>query len=342
MNRDQIILQLQQDYMKRREDNLRLYEQRVDEACERCPGLRELLNARHALVLGGIRASLVERKEGSSQQLPNAMNLLNDKIAAALKAGGLSPDTLKPIYTCPICRDEGYLFEPSRHMCTCMERELNRRILGEAGLQDDRQTFENFREEIFSDVPGRNGVSPRQTALLARNVCQAYADSFPNTSPDNLLLTGKSGLGKTYLLCCIAHRLAQADAERRRRAPQTGRSKSVNIQIYAAKKNPDVLKAERFFKERRISYQTMDLKKHKLGKKELELFVRAAGGAQALVDRSSQKALERPVAHMSSDALIVEALLDDPAALVSPIVRNGNKVTIGAQEDVWKEWVAQG
>ena len=115
----------------------------------------------------------------------------------------------------------------------------------------------------------------------------------------------------------------------------------MNIQIYAAKKNPDVLKAERFFKERRISYQMMDLKKHKLGRK-LELFARAAGGAQALVDRSGQKALERPVAHMSSDALIVEALLDDPAALVSPIVRNGNKVTIGAQEDVWKEWVAQG
>ena len=73
-----------------------------------------------------------------------------------------------------------------------------------------------------------------------------------------------------------------------------------------------MLKAERFFKERRIPYQTMDLKKHKLGKKELVLFVRAAGGAQALVDRSSQKALERPAAHMSSDALIVEALLDDP------------------------------
>ena len=85
-----------------------------------------------------------------------------------------------------------------------------------------------------------------------------------------------------------------------------------------------------------------DLKKHKLGRRERELFARAAGGAQALVDRSGQKALERPVAHMSSDTMIVEALLDDPAALVSPIVRNGNKVTIGAQEDVWKEWVAQG
>ena len=57
----------------------------------------------------------------------------------------------------------------------------------------------------------------------------------------------------------------------------------MNIQIYAAKKNPDVLKAERFFKERRIPYQMMDLKKHKLGRRELELFARAAGGAQEAV-----------------------------------------------------------
>ena len=116
----------------------------------------------------------------------------------------------------------------------------------------------------------------------------------------------------------------------------------MNIQIYAAKKNPDVLKAERFFKERRIPYQMMDLKKHKLGRRELELFARAAGGAQTLVDRSSQKALERPVAHISSDSLILDALMDDPSALVSPIVRNGSKATVGAQEAVWKEWAAQG
>ena len=64
-------------------------------------------------------------------------------------------------------------------------------------------------------------------------------------------------------------------------------------------RNPDVLKAERFFKERRIPYQLMDLKKHRLGKKELEVFA-AAAGAKALVDRSGKKALERPVAHMST------------------------------------------
>lgn len=112
----------------------------------------------------------------------------------------------------------------------------------------------------------------------------------------------------------------------------------MNIQIYASKKNPDVLKAERFFKERRIPYQMVDLKKHKLGQKELEVFVRAVG-AQNLVDREGKKALERPVAHMSTDSLIVAELLNDSSALRSPLVRNGAKATVGAAEDVWKSWI---
>ena len=112
----------------------------------------------------------------------------------------------------------------------------------------------------------------------------------------------------------------------------------MNIQIYVNKKNPDVLKAERFFKERRIPYQLVDLKKHKLGQKELDTFVRAVG-AKALVDREGKKALERPVAHMSTDSLIVAELLNDPSALRTPIVRNGNKITVGADEAVWKTWL---
>lgn len=112
----------------------------------------------------------------------------------------------------------------------------------------------------------------------------------------------------------------------------------MNIQIYVNKKNPDVLKAERFFKERRIPYQLLDLKKHKLGRKELETFARAVG-IKELVDREGKKALERPVAHMSTESLILAELLSDPSALRSPIVRNGSRVTVGADEETWKAWV---
>jgi len=113
----------------------------------------------------------------------------------------------------------------------------------------------------------------------------------------------------------------------------------MNIQIYVGKKNPDVLKAERYFKERRIPYQLVDLKKHRLGQRELSLFAKAAGGAAALVERTGMKALERPVAHMSSESLILSELENDPSALVSPIVRNGNSVTVGVDEAVWNGWL---
>ena len=62
----------------------------------------------------------------------------------------------------------------------------------------------------------------------------------------------------------------------------------MNIQIYVNKKNPDVLKAERFFKERRIPYQLLDLKKHRLGSRELQLLPRRPG--PGLVDREGMKA----------------------------------------------------
>lgn len=115
----------------------------------------------------------------------------------------------------------------------------------------------------------------------------------------------------------------------------------MNIQIYVSKKNPDVLKAERFFKERRINYQLVDLKKHKLGSKELALFAKAAGKASALVERTGMKALERPVAHMNSESLILCELGNDPMALVCPIVRNGNRATIGVDEAAWLDWIAK-
>ncbi len=214
MTREQIILELQQEYAARREENMRIYEQRRREACEKCPGLEQVLDARHAAVLQGVRTSLMNRfkKPGENAELPNAMALMNQRIAGLLAAGGLAADALEPVYTCAACKDEGYVYDPSRHMCACMRQELNRRMLGELGLLAAGNTFENFDESLFSDeVPDGDKLSQRQRAVLARNTCMAYADAYPETATPNLLLSGKSGLGKTYLLHAIAHRLVERD-----------------------------------------------------------------------------------------------------------------------------------
>ena len=109
----------------------------------------------------------------------------------------------------------------------------------------------------------------------------------------------------------------------------------MSIQIYCLKKNFDTQKAERFFKERRVSYQLMDLKKHKLGQRELSLFARRLG-AQNLVDQKNPAALSHPVAHTDDEAYILEALLEHPEFMRTPIVRCGEKVTLGADEKAWE------
>lgn len=112
----------------------------------------------------------------------------------------------------------------------------------------------------------------------------------------------------------------------------------MNIQIYALKKNFDTQKAERFFKERRIPYQLLDLKKHKLGQRELSLFARRLG-AQNLVDRQSPDALSHPIAHTDDDQYILDSLMENPRFLRTPIVRNGEKVTMGVDEAAWESWM---
>lgn len=111
----------------------------------------------------------------------------------------------------------------------------------------------------------------------------------------------------------------------------------MNIQIYMLKKNFDVQKAERFFKERRVPYQLVDLKKHKLGMREIELFARQIG-ARELVDRQNIAAMSHPVGHTDDAERIMEYLMENPSFMRTPIVRNGNKVTVGADENTWKNW----
>ena len=209
MTSEQIILQLQQEYAKRREDNLRLFEEKQADACAKCPGLYELITQRHVSVMQGVRATLLTRGGGSGMSMAERMAQYNRQIAQKLAEAKLPQDYLQPVYTCPVCRDEGYLYDPSRRMCDCFRQEFNRRLLAESGVGSNAPSFEDFDETLFSDECDERGLSQRKAALLIRDVCTAYADQFPQTAARDLLLMGKSGLGKTFMLQCIARRVSE-------------------------------------------------------------------------------------------------------------------------------------
>ena len=111
----------------------------------------------------------------------------------------------------------------------------------------------------------------------------------------------------------------------------------MNIQIYSGKKNFDTQKAERYFKERRIPFQTMDLKKHRLGEREIRLMMDAVGMEQ-LIDREDKKVKEHPACYYNKAELLIPAIQENPWLLRTPVVRNGNRITIGFQPDVWDTW----
>ena len=109
----------------------------------------------------------------------------------------------------------------------------------------------------------------------------------------------------------------------------------MNIQIYGKKKCFDTKKAERYFKERRVKYQFIDLDRFGLGRRELDT-VRAAVGVEALIDEKDPDAAL--LHYLASDAARLGKLFEEPWRIKTPIVRNGKQATVGYQPDVWKGW----
>lgn len=109
----------------------------------------------------------------------------------------------------------------------------------------------------------------------------------------------------------------------------------MNIQIFGKSKCFDTKKAERYFKERRVKFQSIDLVKTGISPGELKS-VKNAVGLDALIDEANpDAALLRYLAYEEDK---IEKLLENPKLLKTPIVRNGRQATVGYQPDVWKGW----
>lgn len=111
----------------------------------------------------------------------------------------------------------------------------------------------------------------------------------------------------------------------------------MNIQIYGTKKCFDTKKAERYFKERKVNYQFIDLTIKALSKRELES-VKAAVGLSNLINKESKEYEKSNLQNIRNDSIKEEILLNNPKLYKTPIVRNGKQATIGYDPEVWKEW----
>lgn len=109
----------------------------------------------------------------------------------------------------------------------------------------------------------------------------------------------------------------------------------MNIQIFGKSKCFDTKKAERYFKERRVKFQSIDMLQKGMSRGEFQS-VKSAVGLSAMMDLEAKDA--EILKYLASDTAKEEKLLENPQFIKTPIVRNGKKATIGYCPDVWKDW----
>ena len=111
----------------------------------------------------------------------------------------------------------------------------------------------------------------------------------------------------------------------------------MNIQIFGSKKSFDSKKAERYFKERRIKYQLIDMSEKGMSKGEFTA-VKNAVGINELINTKSKNYKKSNLENIRSAEVKEEILLKDQSLMATPIVRNGKNATVGYKPEVWKEW----
>jgi len=112
----------------------------------------------------------------------------------------------------------------------------------------------------------------------------------------------------------------------------------MNIQIFGTKKCNETKKAERYFKERGIKYQLIDIKEKGMSKGEFNSVAQVNGGMEALINWEGKDKDTLALIKYIADEDKLEKILENPQVIKTPVVRNGKQSTLGYMPDVWKGW----
>ena len=133
---------------------------------------------------------------------------LQAQRAELLHTLGYAPDALDPTPACTQCGDSGWA---GAEMCTCLKelcaQEQMKALTALLNLTDE-QNFDRLRLDVYSDQPWEGKRSPWENMKRVVTVCEGFARRFPDYPLHNLLLSGGTGLGKTFLSGCIAREVS--------------------------------------------------------------------------------------------------------------------------------------
>lgn len=203
-------LLLEYDYKKRKAE-LDL-DERKKLLYKNIPRLQEIDSEINSLAISTAKNILLKK-----DSLPNTKTKIEElkkEKENILKANNIKDDFLQPYYECNVCKDTGYIqnVDKTSSMCSCLKQKLLDISYNKSNMSNlYKENFDKFDPYVFSDKieidKFKLNISPRQNILNIKQKCIEFVENFDNPNFKNLLFTGNTGLGKTYMSNCIANEL---------------------------------------------------------------------------------------------------------------------------------------
>ena len=192
-----------------KENNAAEHDRRTAAVYARIPEIADIdIRLREQMVeLVGLAIKKGDNMADAIAALESENLALQAKKAELLVENGFASDWLNSIYSCPKCKDTGFV---DGEVCDCLMALYNKELTSELGtlLRSGDESFESFRLDYYDDVrEPASGTSYREQMELVFKFCREYANNFSSRSL-NLLFQGGTGLGKTFLSACIARTVA--------------------------------------------------------------------------------------------------------------------------------------
>ena len=201
------------EYDKKRTFEEHQAEMRKKEIYEKEPKLQELDDKLSFLAISTSKALIQHNDSSLLEKLNEDIKLLKNQKIDILTSFGIDLDYFNPKYECSICNDTGYITNNySTSMCSCLKQKLFDMEYNKSNIQHLKdQNFNSFSELLYSDEINEEKfhakISPRENMKRILKIIQNFIENFDNPDEKNLLFTGNTGLGKTFLSSCIANEL---------------------------------------------------------------------------------------------------------------------------------------
>ena len=202
------------DYDKKRQNAIHLAYKKKEQLYKEYPKLQNLEDEISREAIKTSKLLLSSNDVSLLDELNKKIDLLRNEKRTFLSSIGMSEIDLKPIFECSICEDTGYVTTNNFQtiMCNCLKQKLFDLEYNKSNIFNlKNQTFEQFNSTYYSssvdEKKYNSKLSPRENIELIKKISLNFVNSFDDPNENNLLFSGSTGLGKSFLSSCIANEL---------------------------------------------------------------------------------------------------------------------------------------